>query len=189
MYHYAGESAVRFVDPDGRQVAPPMVLPRGIAWAIPKYIPVPIPAEVCPLPFYIDPRLNQKGGKYYFEKAWDGDWNHALSGPDMNDPNSNPLGDDWEPDKSSNSKDKSGMHKLFKNKKTGETVRWDEDGQHWHRLNPDKNTKNDFPYLDPKGNPSKKQSPDAHIKPNPVYIYVGSIITKLYLEVDDEKAA
>lgn len=46
-----------------------------------------------------------------------------------------------------------------------------------------------MPYLDSKGKPCKKDSPKGHIKPNPVYIYVGPIITKLHLEGDDEKAA
>ena len=168
---------MKYLDPDGSQAAPPMVLPRVIPWTI----PVPIPSEVCPLPLYINPRMDFGEGQYYIERPWNGDWNHAPNGPDMKDPNSNPLGDDWEPDKNSNSKDPTGQHKKFINKRTGETVRWDENNGkqegHWHRLNPDKTTNKKLPYLDKNGRPCKKDSPKGHIKPNPIYIYAGPLFT------------
>ena len=109
----------------------------------------------------------------------------------MSDPDSNPLGDDWEPDKDSNAKDKTGKHKIFKNKNTDETVRWDEQNEsqegHWHRLNPDKETNKKFPYLDPKGNPTKKDAPNGHIEPNPKLIPLSPNMAMLKLEVYNEK--
>ena len=143
------------MDPDGRQVAVPWGLPKFIPWSLPKGIPVPIPGELYPFPVLPNSPI-YNGNQYYIEKPWNGDWHHAPSGPDMNDPDSNPLGGDWEPDKESNIKDKTGKYKIFRNKKTGETVRWDEDGKHWHRLNQDKSTKKKYPYLDPKGTPRKR---------------------------------
>jgi len=107
----------------------------------------------------------------------------------MTDPDSNPLGSDWEPDKESNLKDKTGKHKIFRNKKTGESVRWDEPNGnqkgHWHRLNPDKTTNKKMPYLDPKGNPAERNSPDTHIEPNPVLVPITPPITVIDTEVSN----
>ena len=162
LYHYAGNNPVKYTDPDGRQSVIP--IPYPIPWILPKIGPIAIPGEIVVPPILPNP-LIQKGGRYYIEQPWDGDWNHAPSGPDMTDPDSNPLGSDWEPDKESNLKDKTGKHKIFRNKKTGESVRWDEPNGnqkgHWHRLNPNKTTNKKMPYLDPKGNPAERNSPDT----------------------------
>ena len=102
LYNYAGNNPVKYTDPDGRQSVIP--IPYPIPWILPKIIPIAIPGEIVVPPILPNP-LIQKGGRYYIEQPWDGDWNHAPSGPDMTDPDSNPLGSDWEPDKESNLKD------------------------------------------------------------------------------------
>ena len=182
MYVYAGNNPVRYIDPDGRQCVP-FTLARPIPIVVPKTTPIPLPIEILVPPVLPNTLTQDSDGKYFFEKPWDGDWSHAPNGPDMNNPDSNPLGDDWEPDKDSNAKDKTGEHKIFRNKKTGETVRWDEanDSQdgHWHRLNPDSKTSKKQPYLDPKGKPTKKTAPEGHIKPNSKVISIPLMISIL----------
>ena len=182
---------MKYTDPDGRQIAVP--IPPSLPWLLPKISPIPFPIELLPpimLPHNISPNQD---GRYFIEKPWDGDWNNAPNGPDINDPNSNPLGDDWEPDLDANSKDSSRKHIIFNNKKTGEKVRWDEasDKQngHWHRLNPDKATNKKYPYLDSKGNPSKRNAPQGHIEPNPKTTSIPSQISLIYKENNNEKVS
>ena len=137
----------------------PFVLP----WFGEIFIP-PTGTVVLP-PIYVDP-----SGIYTLYADWDGDWDHAPNGPDMDDPNSNPLGPDWEIEPGSK-QDKTGKHRYFYNKKTGERVRWDADDKHWHRLNPDRYDRK-HPYLDSRGRPVKNKDPAGHIKPNPQRVFV-----------------
>ncbi len=65
-------------------------------------------------------------------------------------------------------------HRVFKNSQTEEELRYDEgspekDGfrgkSHWHRINPSSTSKHDI-YLDAKGNPVGKNTPESHLYPS-----------------------
>ncbi len=91
-----------------------------------------------------------------------------------NNPPASPedLGEEWE--ETTSDKNKTGNHREFTNKNTGEKIRFDkgkpgkpgnEGNDHWHRENPNKTGKSDR-YLDSKGNPVPKGSPESHININ-----------------------
>ncbi len=170
MYAYAANNPVRYIDPDGRQAVIPV--PYYVPFTLPKIAPIPIPGEVLIPPLIPKNIIPYQDGVRFIEKPWDGDWHHAPNGPNLNDPNSNPLGGDWEPDHDANKKDPTG-NKHYINKKTGERARWDvptkkDPKAHWHRENlnrrgPDKYKK----YLNPDGKPVKEDKEGAHIYPNP----------------------
>ena len=109
---YCENNPLIYFDSDGRQTIP-ICLPRILP--LPRVAPIPIPGEILLLPSLPNNLIQSFDGKNLIEAPWDGDWTHAPNGPDMNDPDSNPLGDDWVPDKDSNSKDKTGKHKRFIN--------------------------------------------------------------------------
>jgi len=91
-YHYAGNNPVKYVDPDGRFVIP-VPVPWFVPWSIPYMEPFIGPIDILP-PIYVNP----KDEFYRFvpdSNDSDIDWNYAPNGPDMSDPNSNPLGSDW----------------------------------------------------------------------------------------------
>jgi len=93
LYHYAGNNPVKYVDLDGRIVIP-VPVPWFVPWSIPYMEPFIGPIDILP-PIYVNP----KDGFYRFvpdSNDSDIDWNYAPNGPDMSDPNSNPLGSDWE---------------------------------------------------------------------------------------------
>ena len=171
LYHYAGNNPVKYVDPDGCQVAVP--LPPAIPWGLPKVGPIPYIPPVDFIPPIISPfKLVPGNDGHLYYKNWNGDWNNPPRPPNMNDPNDNPLGDDWEPDKDANEKDPTGEHRLFRNKRTDEHVRWDEGNDkqegHWHRLNPKKEPTRQHKYLDRDGKPVHKDSPDGHFYPKKI---------------------
>ncbi len=93
---------------------------------------------------------------------------------DWQNPPQNPaeLGSEWE--EITSSKNKTGNYREFKNKENeNDIIRFDkgkpgksgyEGKDHWHRLNPFSKNRHDK-YLDDKGNPVEKGSPESHILP------------------------
>ena len=92
VYHYAGNNPLKYTDPYVRIVIP-VPVPWFVPWSIPYMEPFIGPIDILP-PIYVNP----EDGFYRFvpdSNDSDIDWNYAPNGPDMSDPNSNPLGSDW----------------------------------------------------------------------------------------------
>ena len=92
VFGYGNNNPVKYTDPDGRIVIP-VPVPWFVPWSIPYMEPFIGPIDILP-PIYVNP----KDGFYRFvpdSNDSDIDWNYAPNGPDMSDPNSNPLGSDW----------------------------------------------------------------------------------------------
>jgi RHS repeat-associated protein len=152
LYHYAGNNPVKYIDPNGRQMAIPLpriMLPRTIPLprVLPKTIPIP--------PILILPSEDYNSGRY----SGDIDWHNPPQSPEN-------LGPEWEEEP----RDPRNPNRTFKNKDTDETIRWDtgekrEQGGHWHRENPNSNQGNKDAYLDKDGNPVPKGGKKAHIYP------------------------
>jgi RHS repeat-associated protein len=148
-YAYCGNNPIRYTDPTGLFE---LVLPWTSVTPLPTWITPGYIYPSAPLDYMDD--LNtpdySKPGRY----SDDIDWHYPPNGPDN-------LGPNWEEDPN-NQKDKTGKHKRYINKKTGEKIRWDED--HWHRENPNKTGSKDY-NLDKNGNPTAKWKENAHLKP------------------------
>lgn len=150
LYHYAGNNPVKYLDPDGRQIA--------IPFSIPFDIPMPSPGIFGP-PIIAIPNIDYNSGESGTPSTQSPegvDWGDAPSGPGG-------LGPDWEK-KPGTEKAKPEHQNQFRNKKTDNIIRWDEKDNHWHRINP-KQTGNKDCYLDKYGNPVAKWDPAGHIQP------------------------
>jgi len=166
-YQYGGNNPIKYTDPDGRTIffgwgelilPRPLVIPNGGSMTFPT-----LPGEVVLPPITITPENGYTNPNVTIPKVNDIDWNDPPKSPDE-------LGDDWEdvthPEQEKNSQGS----KDFKNKKTGEKIRWDpknkkgEDDPHWHRYNPKSTGKKDY-YLDKNNNPVPKGSAASHLRP------------------------
>jgi RHS repeat-associated protein len=149
-----------------------LVLPRYLGPSVGITKIYPLPTDLYP-PMIIAPNtsIDEIDKPYYTQEGTDNsgiNWQNPPSGPSN-------LGPDWE--NKTDPRDKTGLHEKYKNKKTGEEIEWhkDKDGDHWHRNNPnrqDTKTQKDY-YLDDKGNPCAKQSPESHIFPKSIGDKIG----------------
>jgi RHS repeat-associated protein len=127
-------------------------LPKAPSIPLAPTLPIPpitISLPVPPIAYPNAPTLNM-------EKPW----NPPVSPEE--------LGDEWELEGSYDN----GKYNHYRNKNTGEQLRWDLEpdhpaGGHWHRINPNyqKSPKGKNMYLDRYGNPVDRGSPESHINP------------------------
>ena len=168
-YAFAMDKVIQFKELEGLEIALPQPWSWGVRISLPR-VAVPSPPSV-PVPPVIPnapsipqsypdapslPKVDQIGL----------DWEVGVpSSP-------GDLGEEWEDVTHPKNK---GIHRDFKNKKTGEKIRWDpgESGEpgwkgknHWHRYNPKwtKKMGKRGKYLDKKGKPVDQGSKASHIK-------------------------
>jgi len=158
-YHYAGNNPVKYVDPDGRQS---IALPVPWSISIPRGIIRPWASIIDPLPIIVSPSIGDSTPNNTPTTI-------SPEGIDWNDPPSGPsdLGPEW--GRVPGSERAPPEHRnQFRHRETGRIIRWDENGRHWHRINPNSRSRRDA-YLDKYGNPVSKDSPAGHIKPRNVF--------------------
>jgi len=168
-YAFAGNTPIQAIDLDGLEILLPRLLPIPVEpiLTLPR-VPVPVmPGEIMLPPVVPSMPNDLTVGQPQVEMSENApgqiDWaNNPPSSPDD-------FSQDWE--EVTDPRNQSGSRE-FKNKTTGEKVRWDpkKEGEpgweginHWHRYNKNSTGKRDL-YLDKDGNPVSRGSNPSHIE-------------------------
>ncbi len=185
-YAFSENRVIDMIELEGLEIAIPRVSTPWPALTLPKVPTIPMPAApTLPLPpIRISPNLTHQmtpTNDFGFESEID--WENPPSSP-------SDLGEGWE---ETTHPDHKGSNRDFKNKKSGEEVRFDpakkgkpgwEGKDHWHRKNPNKTGKIDE-YLDRFGNAVKRGSNASHIgAAESLYNAIPGIIDDLKSDLD-----